>query len=157
MSKNKQGNIEKMETEGKNKAEKGTEMIKKEIKNIEESKGGKMNILKKIVMGISGYFKETYSDHVFSKVVSILVVMCFILNIANLPAYAGKKKSRYEEKQKIERMKSEGSSPEVAGYLQHRRRERRGHGRPGGGPDQVLRGRLREGCRDPQGNVRLHL
>ena len=114
MSKNKQGNIEKMETEGKNKAEKGTEMIKKEIKNIEESKGGKMNILKKIVMGISGYFKETYSDHVFSKVVSILVVMCFILNIANLPAYAGKKKSRYEEKQKIERMKSEGSSQDVS-------------------------------------------
>ena len=81
-------------------------------KNIEEYKGGNMNILKKIVMGISGYFKENYSDHLFRKVVSILVVMCFVLNIANLPAYAGK--SRYEKKKQIEQMKSESSSQSVS-------------------------------------------
>ena len=81
-------------------------------KDIEESKGGNMNILKKIVMGISGYFKENYSDHLFRKVVSILVVMCFVLNIANLPAYAGK--SRYEKKKQIEQMKSESSSQSVS-------------------------------------------
>ena len=65
-------------------------MKKEEIKNknIEELEGGKMNILTKVVMGIKKYFKETYSDHVFRKVVSILVVACFVLNIANLPAYA---------------------------------------------------------------------
>jgi len=82
-------------------------------KNIEEIKGGNMNILKKIVMGISGYFKENYKDHKFRKVVSILVVMCFILNIANLPAYAGKS-SRYEKKKQLEEMKSESSSQSVS-------------------------------------------
>ncbi len=52
---------------------------KEEIKNknIGSLEEGNMNIIKKTVMGINKYFKETYSDHVFRKVVSILVVLCF--------------------------------------------------------------------------------
>ena len=73
-------------------------MKKEEIKNknIEDLEEGNMNIITKIVMGIKKYFKETYSDHVFRKVVSILVVACFVLNIANLPAYAKDGKDGHE-------------------------------------------------------------
>ena len=55
--------------------------IKNNIETVVEE--GAMNIIKKAVLGIRGYFKETYSDHVFRKVVSIMVVICFVLNIAN--------------------------------------------------------------------------
>ena len=78
-------------------------------KNIEEIQEDKMNIIKKIVMGISKYFKETYSDHVFRKVVSMLVVLCFVLNIANLPAYAGEKKAR-DNKEKNEQVMESGKT-----------------------------------------------
>ena len=79
--------------------------IEKEIKNknIEETQGVKMNIIKKIVMGIGKYFKENYSDHIFTKTVSLIVVACFIINIANLPAFAGERviKDNQEKKEQV--------------------------------------------------------
>ncbi|WP_372520844.1 hypothetical protein, partial [Candidatus Ruminimicrobiellum ovillum] len=87
-------------------------MVKEEIKNknIEDGQEGKMNILKKIVMGIGKYFKETYSDHVFRKVVSILVVLCFVLNIANLPAYAKSDRRAKDNKEKNEQVMETGKT-----------------------------------------------
>ena len=87
-------------------------MKKEEIrnKNIEELEGGKMNILTKVVMGIKKYFKETYSDHVFRKVVSILVVLCFVLNIANLPVYAKSERRAKDNKEKNEQVIKTGKT-----------------------------------------------
>ncbi|WP_372520728.1 hypothetical protein, partial [Candidatus Ruminimicrobiellum ovillum] len=87
-------------------------MVKEKIKNknIEDGQEGKMNILKKIVMGIGKYFKETYSDHVFRKVVSILVVLCFVLNIANLPAYAKSDRRAKDNKEKNEQVMETGKT-----------------------------------------------
>ena len=79
-------------------------------KNIEDLEEGEMNIIKKIVMGIGKYFKETYSDHVFRKVVSILVVICFILNIVNLPAYAKSEKKARDNKEKNEQVIESGKT-----------------------------------------------
>ena len=69
-----------------------------------------MNILRKIVMEIGKYFKETYSDHVFRKVVSILVVLCFVLNIANLPAYAKSERRAKDNKEKNEQVMGTGKT-----------------------------------------------
>ena len=87
-------------------------MKKEEIrnKNIEEEQEEKMNIFKKVVMGIREYFKETYSDHVFRKVVSLLVVACFVLNIANLPAYAKSEKRAKDNKEKNEQVIESGKT-----------------------------------------------
>ncbi len=85
---------------------------KEEIKNknIGSLEEGNMNIIKKTVMGINKYFKETYSDHVFRKVVSILVVLCFVLNIANLPAYAKSEKRARDNKEKNEQVIETGKT-----------------------------------------------
>ena len=88
-------------------------MVKKEEKtnkNIEEIQEGNMNIITKVVMGIREYFKETYSDHVFRKVVSLLVVACFVLNIANLPAYAKSEKRAKDNKEKNEQVIESGKT-----------------------------------------------
>ena len=87
-------------------------MKKEEIKNknIEDLEEGNMNIITKIVMGIKKYFKETYSDHVFRKVVSILVVACFVLNIANLPAYAKSERRAKDNKEKNEQVIKTGKT-----------------------------------------------
>ena len=69
-----------------------------------------MNILRKIVMEISKYFRETYSDHVFRKVVSILVVLCFVLNIANLPTYAKSERRSKDNKEKNEQVMGTGKT-----------------------------------------------
>jgi len=69
-------------------------------KNIEKLEEENMNIITKVVMGIRRYFEETYSDHVFRKVVSMLVVLCFVLNIANLPAYAKSERRAKDNKEK---------------------------------------------------------
>ena len=61
-------------------------------------------------MGIGKYFKETYSDHVFRKVVSLLVVACFVLNIANLPAYAKSDKRAKDNKEKNEQVIESGKT-----------------------------------------------
>ena len=79
-------------------------------KNIEEIPEADMNIFKKVVMGIREYFKETYSDHVFRKVVSLLVVACFVLNIANLPAYAKSDKRAKDNKEKNEQVIESGKT-----------------------------------------------
>ena len=79
-------------------------------KNIEEIEEGDMNIIKKIVMGIGKYFKETYSDHVFRKVVSIVVVICFIINIANLPVYAKSERRAKDNKEKNEQIMESGKT-----------------------------------------------
>ena len=79
-------------------------------KNIEDLEEGQMNIIKKIVIGIGKYFKETYSDHVFRKVVSIVVVLCFILNIANLPAYAKSERRAKDNKEKNEQIMESGKT-----------------------------------------------
>ena len=88
-------------------------MVNKEEKinkNIEDLQEGKMNIITKIFAGIRKYFTETYSDHVFRKVVSILVVLCFILNIANLPAYAKSEKRARDNKEKNEQVMETGKT-----------------------------------------------
>ncbi|MBQ1710400.1 MAG: hypothetical protein II032_04720 [Treponema sp.] len=59
---------------------------------------------------IRKYFSETYSDHVFRKVVSILVVLCFVLNIANLPAYAKSEKRARDNKEKNEQVMETGKT-----------------------------------------------
>ena len=69
-----------------------------------------MNIIKKIVIGIGKYFKETYSDHVFRKVVSLLVVLCFVINIANLPAYARSDRRAKDNKEKNEQIMESGKT-----------------------------------------------
>ena len=79
-------------------------------KNIEELEEGNMNIIKRVVMGIGKYFKETYSDHVFRKVVSILVVACFVLNIANLPVYAKSDRKAKDNKEKNEQVIKSGKT-----------------------------------------------
>ena len=79
-------------------------------KNIEKLEEGNMNIITKVVMGIREYFKETYSDHVFRKVVSLLVVACFVLNIANLPAYAKSDKRAKDNKEKNEQVIESGKT-----------------------------------------------
>ena len=87
-------------------------MKKEEIKNknIEALQEGNMNIITKIVVGIREYFKETYSDHVFRKVVSMLVVLCFVLNIANLPAYAKSERRAKDNKEKNEQVMETGKT-----------------------------------------------
>ena len=87
-------------------------MKKEEIKNknIEDLEEGNMNIITKIIVGIREYFKETYSDHVFRKVVSILVVLCFVLNIANLPAYAKSDRRAKDNKEKNEQVMETGKT-----------------------------------------------
>ena len=87
-------------------------MVKKEKinKNIEDLEEDKMNIITKIVIGIKKYFTETYSDHVFRKVVSILVVLCFVLNIANLPAYAKSDRRAKDNKEKNEQVIKTGKT-----------------------------------------------
>jgi hypothetical protein len=79
-------------------------------KNIEKLEEDNMNIITKVVMGIREYFKETYSDHVFRKVVSLLVVACFVLNIANLPAYAKSDKRAKDNKEKNEQVIESGKT-----------------------------------------------
>ncbi|MBR4632365.1 MAG: hypothetical protein IKO48_03475, partial [Elusimicrobia bacterium] len=79
-------------------------------KNIEEKQEGNMNIITKIFVGIRKYFKETYSDHVFRKVVSILVVLCFVLNIANLPVYAKNERRAKDNKEKNEQVMETGKT-----------------------------------------------
>jgi hypothetical protein len=69
-----------------------------------------MNIIKKIVIGIGKYFKENYSDHVFRKVVSLMVVACFVLNIANLPAYAKSERRAKDNKEKNEQVIESGKT-----------------------------------------------
>ena len=85
-------------------------MREKGIKNIEKGvEEGEMNIIKRIVMGIGKYFKENYSDHIFRKTVSMLVVLCFIVNIANIPAYAGEKRAK-DNKEKNEQVIESGKT-----------------------------------------------
>ena len=79
-------------------------------KNIEDLQEENMNIITKIFAGIRKYFSETYSDHVFRKVVSILVVLCFVLNIANLPAYAKSEKRARDNKEKNEQVMETGKT-----------------------------------------------
>ena len=69
-----------------------------------------MNIISKAVMGIKEYFKETYSDHVFRKVVSIMVVLCFVLNIANIPAYAKSERRAKDNKERNEQIIESGKT-----------------------------------------------
>ncbi len=79
-------------------------------KNIEEYRGGKMNIFKKIVIGTGKYFKPTYTARVFKKTVSLLVAACFVLSIANLPAYAKSDKRAKDNKEKNEQVIESGKT-----------------------------------------------
>jgi len=71
--------------------------------------------IKKMRERINGYADNYMKDHVIRKSVSLLVVVCFIVNIANLPAYAGESnKSLYEKKRQQQEMAEEGASQAVS-------------------------------------------
>ena len=50
----------------------------------EERTGGAMKMKEKIM----NYFHRYWRSRVFMKSVSVLVAVCFVINVANLPAYA---------------------------------------------------------------------
>ena len=68
-----------------------------------------MGNIKKIVLEIEKYFKETYSDNVFQKVISMLVVVCLVINIVNLPAFASEKRAK-DNKEKNEQVIKSGKT-----------------------------------------------
>ncbi len=71
--------------------------------------------IKKMRERIKGYADNYMKEHVIRKSVSLLVVVCFIVNIANLPAYAGdSNKSLYEKKKQQQEMAEEGASQGVS-------------------------------------------
>ena len=78
--------------------------VMEKIKRIKEKAVIAM-FIKRVMEWIKQYYENYTKEHVFRKSVSLLVVICFIVNIANLPAYASEDKSIYEKKRQQQQMK----------------------------------------------------
>ena len=97
-------------------------------KKYEEWKEGKMEKIMKLFVGIGKYFKETYSTNVFQKLISMLVVVCLIINIVNLPAFASEKRARDNKEKNVQVMKSGKTSTGEMGLQSSQEAMRSGGG-----------------------------
>lgn len=68
-----------------------------------------MEKIKKIVLEIGKYFKENYSTNISQKTISMLVAVCLIINIVNLPAFASENRIK-DNKEKNERVMESGKT-----------------------------------------------
>jgi len=64
----------------------------------------------KLKQKVLDYFRTCWSGQIFMKSVSLLVAVCFIINLANLPAYSERHRRTQEDREQIEQVKDEGAS-----------------------------------------------
>ncbi|MDD5021931.1 MAG: hypothetical protein PHR82_07395 [Endomicrobiaceae bacterium] len=70
--------------------------------------------IKKAKNTIKQYANNYMQNHVFRKSISLLVTVCFIVNIANLPIYASEYTSIYENKKQQQEMATESAGQSVS-------------------------------------------
>ncbi|GAB1401955.1 hypothetical protein MASR1M68_08660 [Elusimicrobiota bacterium] len=92
------------------------EIKRKVLEKIDKIKEKAVSFMsyKTLKQWIKNYYENYTKDHVFRKSVSLVVVICFIVNIANLPAFGAEDTSIYEKKRQQQEIANEGASRSVS-------------------------------------------